>query len=351
MLSHFDPQVLYKIRKILGFGTVKSYYFGTLRTLDNSFDYFKYIITDLKGIERLILLLQGRLLLKKSKSTRKYLDFVNLFNISTDTTFLEHYFYELFCARFRVHSFRVFQSQHSVAHDRLKASVFKRKRTPFSNHSPASYFLFRSFWIESSVNFYSLQNNSFFKFNNDIQSSWFDNFSFFSICTAFSCFSKSTRLRPFAMTKKTPVLFNNSLIASSWFSALVSSSVEGDSAFVARASCFFFKNNSSLSSFYNPFSTFLSLECSWLSGFLDAVGCFRASCQGMLSNAPDFELSKTLPRALVFAPQECMHVSRREACDARTCLDASLFLSLSLFQHNAAAPACFFSPPLFAPAS
>ena len=98
MLSHFDPQVLYKIRKILGFGTVKSCSasFGTLRTLGSPSGYAKYIITDLKGIERLILLLQGRLLLKKSKSTRKYLDFVNLFNISTDTTFLERYFYELF---------------------------------------------------------------------------------------------------------------------------------------------------------------------------------------------------------------------------------------------------------------
>lgn len=65
MVNHFDPQVLYKLRQILGFGTVKRYSFhvNTLSVLNlktnnsssetNTLNYYKYIILDFNGLNRL----------------------------------------------------------------------------------------------------------------------------------------------------------------------------------------------------------------------------------------------------------------------------------------------------------
>lgn len=68
MVNHFDPQVLYKLRQILGFGTVKRYSFH-IKTLSilhlktnksssetsetNPLNYYKYIILDFNGLNRL----------------------------------------------------------------------------------------------------------------------------------------------------------------------------------------------------------------------------------------------------------------------------------------------------------
>lgn len=68
MLTHFDPQVLYKVRQILGFGTVKPYSFhtNTLSLLNlnlmpgtprfSNFNYYKYVILDFNGLSRLFFL-------------------------------------------------------------------------------------------------------------------------------------------------------------------------------------------------------------------------------------------------------------------------------------------------------
>ena len=65
MLTHFDPQVLYKVRQILGFGTVKPYSFhtNTLSLLNlninprfYNFNYYKYVILDFNGLSRLFFL-------------------------------------------------------------------------------------------------------------------------------------------------------------------------------------------------------------------------------------------------------------------------------------------------------
>jgi hypothetical protein len=66
MINQKDPQVLYKIRKNLGFGTIKPYDDKKQGT-----SYFRYVISDLDGIERLIQIFNGRLVLNKTQERFK----------------------------------------------------------------------------------------------------------------------------------------------------------------------------------------------------------------------------------------------------------------------------------------
>jgi hypothetical protein len=92
ILSHYDPQLLYKLRKFLGFGYILKYTFDLkhhdynsisfLKTShqinSNTHSYFKYIISDLNGIGRLLCLFLNHVVLNKTK--KQYLDILNLFN-------------------------------------------------------------------------------------------------------------------------------------------------------------------------------------------------------------------------------------------------------------------------------
>jgi intein/homing endonuclease len=67
-----DPKVLYKIRKILGFGIIKQYMKGTPQ------EYFRFSANSLDATEKLITLFNGNLRLQKSKERfSKYLQVYN----------------------------------------------------------------------------------------------------------------------------------------------------------------------------------------------------------------------------------------------------------------------------------
>lgn len=68
-LYHHDPQLLYKIRKILGFGKIITYTF--LSENLNNFTYYKYQIKNFNNITRLILLLNNSLVLNKMQNNLK----------------------------------------------------------------------------------------------------------------------------------------------------------------------------------------------------------------------------------------------------------------------------------------
>ncbi len=99
MLTHFDPQVLYKVRQILGFGTVKPYSFhtNTLSLLNlninprfYNFNYYKYVILDFNGLSRLFFLF-----LNSSHSSfflfnKKFFFFFQIFQFLTHFDFFSH---------------------------------------------------------------------------------------------------------------------------------------------------------------------------------------------------------------------------------------------------------------------
>jgi hypothetical protein len=74
IISQKDPQVLYKIRKHLGFGSIKQY---TDSKLNNT--YFRYTVSGLDNIERLIHIFNGKLLL--SKTQLRFSDWVSAYNL------------------------------------------------------------------------------------------------------------------------------------------------------------------------------------------------------------------------------------------------------------------------------
>lgn len=74
IINQKEPQVLYKIRTTLGFGTVKKY-----EDKKQGTTYFRYVVSDLDGIERLIHIFNGNLILTKTQNRFKiWLDTFNL---------------------------------------------------------------------------------------------------------------------------------------------------------------------------------------------------------------------------------------------------------------------------------
>ena len=70
-INHKDPQLLFKIKKKLGFGTVINY-------KQNNQVYYQYSISDIHNIIRLIYLFNGNLILKKVQNRfKKWLDIYN----------------------------------------------------------------------------------------------------------------------------------------------------------------------------------------------------------------------------------------------------------------------------------
>lgn len=67
VINQKDPKVLYRVKKVLGFGRVKQYA-----------NYFRYSVTDLPGTLEIIRICNGNLLLEKSKARfEKYLELFN----------------------------------------------------------------------------------------------------------------------------------------------------------------------------------------------------------------------------------------------------------------------------------
>ena len=79
-LYHYDPQTLYKIRQLIGFGKVSSYSFKSHNLTGTLCFYYKYSITDFEGITRLVLLFKDALVLTRSqKNYFNLLIFYNFF--------------------------------------------------------------------------------------------------------------------------------------------------------------------------------------------------------------------------------------------------------------------------------
>ena len=76
VLYHYDPQVLYKIKKIIGFGKIKPYLFQS--TLLRKQTFFKYTIFDKKGITRLLCLLKDQLVFNRCQ--KDYLNLIVYYN-------------------------------------------------------------------------------------------------------------------------------------------------------------------------------------------------------------------------------------------------------------------------------
>jgi len=74
VINQKDPQVLYKIKKVLKFGTVRGPY---LNKKQNTF-YFRYRVGDLKNIKTLIEICNGQLVLCKTKN--QFERFVRFYN-------------------------------------------------------------------------------------------------------------------------------------------------------------------------------------------------------------------------------------------------------------------------------
>lgn len=73
ILNQKDPKALYKIRKNLGFGTIKKYYDKKQATC-----YYRYIVSDIDGIQRLIQIFNGNLVLNKTQ--QRFILWLNAFN-------------------------------------------------------------------------------------------------------------------------------------------------------------------------------------------------------------------------------------------------------------------------------
>lgn len=72
IINQKDPQVLYKIRSTLGFGTVKHY-----NDFKQGTSYHRYIVSDIEGIFKLIQIFNGQLILNKTRL--RYTEWCNTF--------------------------------------------------------------------------------------------------------------------------------------------------------------------------------------------------------------------------------------------------------------------------------
>lgn len=72
-ICQMDPQLLYKIKTCLGFGKVIKLNYHT--------DLYKFYVSDKKGIQRLIALFNGNLILPKART--RYEEWVNYFDLET----------------------------------------------------------------------------------------------------------------------------------------------------------------------------------------------------------------------------------------------------------------------------
>lgn len=74
IINQKEPQVLYNLRTTLGFGQVKQYHDQKQGT-----SYFRYVVSDIEGIERLIHIFNGNLVLNKTRERFKlWLDTYNM---------------------------------------------------------------------------------------------------------------------------------------------------------------------------------------------------------------------------------------------------------------------------------
>ena len=73
IINQENPQVLYKIKKLVGYGQVNGPYEN-----ENGSTYYRYRVGNLKGTKRLIEIFNGNLVLKKTQERfRKYLEMYN----------------------------------------------------------------------------------------------------------------------------------------------------------------------------------------------------------------------------------------------------------------------------------
>ena len=75
IITQKDPQILYKIRTSLGFGTVKKY-----ENKKQGTTYFRYVVSNFVGIERLIHIFNGTLILRKTQNCFKV--WLHTFNLN-----------------------------------------------------------------------------------------------------------------------------------------------------------------------------------------------------------------------------------------------------------------------------
>jgi len=74
VINQRDPQILYKVKKLIGYGTINGPYFN--KNAKNS--YHRYKVVNLEGTEKLIGIFNGNLVLNKTKHRfSKYLDAFN----------------------------------------------------------------------------------------------------------------------------------------------------------------------------------------------------------------------------------------------------------------------------------
>jgi len=62
IITQKDPQVLYKIKTVLGFGSVKRYANNKQGTF-----HYRYVVSDIDGIFKLMQIFNGRLILTKTR--------------------------------------------------------------------------------------------------------------------------------------------------------------------------------------------------------------------------------------------------------------------------------------------
>jgi len=90
IINQQDPQTLYKIKKLIGYGTITGPYFN--KNAINS--YHRYRVANLKGTEKLIGIFNGNLVLNKTKHRfSEYLDSFNNYysEIRNDTNKQKHF--------------------------------------------------------------------------------------------------------------------------------------------------------------------------------------------------------------------------------------------------------------------
>ena len=90
IINQQDPQILYKIKKLIGYGTITGPYFN--KNTINS--YHRYRVANLKGTEKLIGIFNGNLVLNKTKHRfSEYLDSFNNYysEIRNDTNKQKHF--------------------------------------------------------------------------------------------------------------------------------------------------------------------------------------------------------------------------------------------------------------------
>jgi hypothetical protein len=74
IINQQDPQILYKIKKLIGYGTITGPYFN--KNAINS--YHRYRVANLKGTEKLIGIFNGNLVLNKTK--HRFSEYLDAFN-------------------------------------------------------------------------------------------------------------------------------------------------------------------------------------------------------------------------------------------------------------------------------